>query len=232
MAGFSQFAAAQETGGVVITGEPYSSAGALVEGAAVAVEPVAQVPVDDTMAVSGASADGTSVVTKTGDAPGSYVPGIWVDPDGCQHWVMDLGIEGMMDSVLTRDGKPVCGGNSTAGVVSGVAAGSCGTLQGDNLFASGSATLSSSGSQQVASVGSSLASQGRSVSVVGYTDSDGGAGANQALSEARANAVANILRQQGANVTSTSGRGESDPIASNSTSQGKAANRRVELVCN
>ncbi|HHL20628.1 MAG TPA: OmpA family protein, partial [Aliiroseovarius sp.] len=25
-----------------------------------------------------------------------YVPGIWVDPDGCEHWVMDDGAEGYM----------------------------------------------------------------------------------------------------------------------------------------
>lgn len=205
----AQYAVAQDQiGEVVVTGDPF--AGSYDAGTAATS--------------SGAGA----VVTTKGNAPGSYVAGIWVDPDGCQHWVMDLGIEGMMDSVLTRDGKPVCGGNATTGV----AQGSCGTLQGDNLFGSGSASLSSSGASQVASLGSSLASQGRSVSVIGYTDSDGSASSNQSLSQARADAVANVLRQNGVNVASTSGRGESDPIASNNTSQGKAANRRVELVCN
>ncbi|XXK32273.1 hypothetical protein ACMAY7_05665 [Rhodobacteraceae bacterium nBUS_24] len=38
----------------------------------------------------------------------SYVPGIWVDPDGCQHWVMDDGVEGYMTPHVTRDGRPVC----------------------------------------------------------------------------------------------------------------------------
>lgn len=38
-----------------------------------------------------------------------YKPGIWVDPDGCQHWVMDDGIEGYMAPRLRRDGMPVCG---------------------------------------------------------------------------------------------------------------------------
>lgn len=37
-----------------------------------------------------------------------YVPGIWVDPDGCEHWVMDDGFEGFMTPHVTRDGKPVC----------------------------------------------------------------------------------------------------------------------------
>lgn len=37
-----------------------------------------------------------------------YRPGIWTDPDGCQHWVMDDGIEGYMAPILTRHGMPVC----------------------------------------------------------------------------------------------------------------------------
>jgi hypothetical protein len=37
-----------------------------------------------------------------------YSPGIWVDPDGCQHWVMDDGFEGYMSPHLRRDGTPVC----------------------------------------------------------------------------------------------------------------------------
>lgn len=57
------------------------------------------------------AAPGLAFAQNEDYAPGSYVAGIWVDPDGCQHWVMDLGIEGMMDPVLTRDGKPVCNAN-------------------------------------------------------------------------------------------------------------------------
>ena len=37
-----------------------------------------------------------------------YHPAIWIDPDGCQHWVMDDGQRGFMDPVRTMDGKPVC----------------------------------------------------------------------------------------------------------------------------
>ena len=36
------------------------------------------------------------------------VANIWVDPDGCQHWVIDDGIEGYMSPRLDRDGKPRC----------------------------------------------------------------------------------------------------------------------------
>ena len=33
---------------------------------------------------------------------------IWVDPDGCKHWVIDDGLEGYMSPVLNLDGKPSC----------------------------------------------------------------------------------------------------------------------------
>jgi hypothetical protein len=37
-----------------------------------------------------------------------FQPTIWVDPDGCEHWVMDTGLEGYMSLRLQADGKPVC----------------------------------------------------------------------------------------------------------------------------
>ena len=33
---------------------------------------------------------------------------VWVDPDGCQHWYIDDGIEGFMTPRLNRDGRPKC----------------------------------------------------------------------------------------------------------------------------
>lgn len=33
---------------------------------------------------------------------------IWVDPDGCKHWVIDDGLEGYMSPVLNLDGTPDC----------------------------------------------------------------------------------------------------------------------------
>ena len=67
--------------------------------------------------------------------------------------------------------------------------------------------------------------------VGGYTDSTGSASYNQQLSETRANAVANYLKNKG--VLSARfdmvGFGESNPIASNSTAEGRSMNRRVEL---
>ena len=34
---------------------------------------------------------------------------VWVDPDGCKHWVIDDGAEGYMSPVLNLDGTPDCG---------------------------------------------------------------------------------------------------------------------------
>ena len=36
--------------------------------------------------------------------------GIWVDPNGCDHWIIDDGFEGYMDARLDSYGRPVCSG--------------------------------------------------------------------------------------------------------------------------
>jgi outer membrane protein OmpA-like peptidoglycan-associated protein len=70
------------------------------------------------------------------------------------------------------------------------------------------------------------------VEVAGHTDNTGGAEYNQQLSERRANSVAQYLESQGLanNRVVTVGAGESRPVADNSTVEGRAANRRVELT--
>lgn len=71
-----------------------------------------------------------------------------------------------------------------------------------------------------------------SVDVVGHASSDGADDYNMRLSEQRANSVANYLVQQGVRPVRISayGRGETQPIASNDTEAGRAANRRVEIL--
>ena len=68
--------------------------------------------------------------------------------------------------------------------------------------------------------------------VVGHTDNTGSAAHNQALSERRANAVADVLMNGGVAFSriQTYGRGEDQPLASNLTAEGRAQNRRVEIV--
>ena len=55
-----------------------------------------------------AQADQMGPAVNSGLPLDQYRPTIWIDPDGCEHWVMDDGQRGFMDPVRTRDGKPVC----------------------------------------------------------------------------------------------------------------------------
>jgi outer membrane protein OmpA-like peptidoglycan-associated protein len=70
------------------------------------------------------------------------------------------------------------------------------------------------------------------LSVEGHTDSDGDEALNQSLSEKRAQAVVDHLVNMGIDSSrlTSKGWGESNPAGPNSTSEGKAANRRVEFV--
>jgi outer membrane protein OmpA-like peptidoglycan-associated protein len=72
------------------------------------------------------------------------------------------------------------------------------------------------------------------LSVEGHTDSDGEDASNQTLSERRAQAVAGHLVKMGIDDSRLTSRGwgETKPVGPNNTSEGKAANRRVEFVNN
>ena len=69
------------------------------------------------------------------------------------------------------------------------------------------------------------------LAIFGHTDSTGAASYNMELSQKRATSVVSYLlsRQVEASRISSSGAGESQPIADNQTTQGRALNRRVEL---
>jgi len=70
------------------------------------------------------------------------------------------------------------------------------------------------------------------VDIVGHASADGADDYNQALSERRASSVANYLTLQGLQPVRVSsfGVGERQPIATNDTPEGRAANRRVEIL--
>ncbi len=70
------------------------------------------------------------------------------------------------------------------------------------------------------------------VDVIGHTDNVGDASYNQGLSHRRAQSVSAILLNNGVanNRIRAYGRGLNEPVASNSTASGRAANRRVEIV--
>lgn len=69
------------------------------------------------------------------------------------------------------------------------------------------------------------------ISIVGHTDSQGSAAYNQTLSERRAESVKRYISNNGVDGyrIDTSGRGESDPRASNINAEGRSLNRRVEV---
>ena len=71
------------------------------------------------------------------------------------------------------------------------------------------------------------------VKIIGHTDSDGNTADNMTLSKRRADAVkASMVKDFGIDASrlQTDGKGASQPIASNSTAEGKANNRRVEFL--
>ena len=70
------------------------------------------------------------------------------------------------------------------------------------------------------------------IMVIGHTDADGSDSHNYSLSERRAAAVKSYTAAQGVTGSrlTTVGKGETEPIADNSTASGKAQNRRVEIV--
>ncbi len=70
------------------------------------------------------------------------------------------------------------------------------------------------------------------INIYGYTDSKGADSYNLSLSDRRAAAVKSYLISKGVNSAAmfTMGMGEQDPIASNSTDEGRAQNRRVEFA--
>lgn len=107
------------------------------------------------------------------------------------------------------------------------------TMPQDILFAVDSATVNSSLRRDLVTVASSLQDYPQStVQVVGHTDNTGAANYNQSLSERRAGAVSSVLMQGGvpARRIDAFGRGEDQPVASNLTPEGRAKNRRVDIV--
>jgi len=104
---------------------------------------------------------------------------------------------------------------------------------GDLLFATGKYDLTEKARESLARIAGIIESHpGLHLVVEGYTDNTGSPEFNEKLSNQRADAVHDFLIQQGVNpqdITAV-GYGENFPVASNSTAQGRALNRRVELV--
>ena len=72
----------------------------------------------------------------------------------------------------------------------------------------------------------------RQIIVEGHTDSTGSAETNRVLSQRRADSVKEFLVSRGmqSDQITTKGMGPSEPVASNATAEGRANNRRVDII--
>jgi outer membrane protein OmpA-like peptidoglycan-associated protein len=107
------------------------------------------------------------------------------------------------------------------------------TLSGGVLFQSAQSTLMSSAQVKLDQVANALlAVRARNLIVEGHTDSQGSESYNQGLSQRRADAVRDYLVQKGypADHIQARGKGKGNPIADNASPEGRANNRRVEIV--
>jgi OOP family OmpA-OmpF porin len=109
------------------------------------------------------------------------------------------------------------------------------TLSASALFDLNKAILKDSGKAALKDLGEAIKAKGAKVvdiNIVGHTDSTGTADYNMALSLRRAEAVKDYLIGEGISpsIIRVSGEGESDPVASNATREGRAQNRRVDIT--
>ena len=144
-----------------------------------------------------------------------YTPTIWVDPDGCTHWVMDDGAEGYMSPRRNRDGSPIC-----------VRSDICGIIPSDQLFATDEHLISEANKQRLMSFFQNADAYG--FLIYGHTDERASDEYNMALSDRRANTVAAVARQAGGSVVDVRGFGERQPRVAGHAA---AENRRVEIYC-
>jgi len=169
------------------------------------------------VALQAATAD-AQTKSQQGRDNGQYIPTIWVDPDGCEHWVMDDGVEGFMTPHTNRQGIPVCRRGNV-----------CGVMQSDQFFKTDSARISAQGQARLKKFFTETGAV--SYIITGHTDSRASDAYNMRLSLNRANSVAKLAQSSGARIADVRGYGERQPAASNGTASGMAKNRRVEIIC-
>jgi outer membrane protein OmpA-like peptidoglycan-associated protein len=107
------------------------------------------------------------------------------------------------------------------------------SLSGSVMFQSGGSELSATARTRLDTVANALGAYAdRDIMVEGHTDSQGNDEANRALSQRRAEAVRSYLVTRGVPEARirAEGRGEAEPVATNDTAEGRASNRRVEIV--
>ena len=108
------------------------------------------------------------------------------------------------------------------------------TLSGSVLFRSNGTDLLPAALRRLDEVASVLVAQGETAVVEGYTDSKGSPSSNVDLSQRRAEAVRRYLVSRGCPTDHlvARGMGPDRPVADNASGEGRANNRRVEIVIN
>ncbi len=159
------------------------------------------------------------VLAQAGGVTGSIEPAIWIDPDGCMHWVADGGVEGYMTTRINpENGMPVCMQGNT-----------CAVANTDTLFHTDSHRLMPGAHAHLQQF---FQSEGAfAYAIYGHTDSRASDEYNMRLSQRRAATVAGVARASGARVAREIGYGERRPVAPNTSAANMQQNRRVEIVC-
>jgi len=163
-------------------------------------------------------------VSDADDKCPDTIAGAKVNADGCE-------IDSDKDGVVDR--LDLCPNTTPGATVDklGCAEKAKIVLQ-DINFALGTAKLTDAAQKSLNGVAQILIGlPGMKLEIAGYTDNIGDSKRNQQLSQKRAQAVKDYLVKQGipADQLSAKGFGEADPIADNTTPEGRAKNRRVEL---
>jgi len=106
------------------------------------------------------------------------------------------------------------------------------TLQGELLFKTGQWELKPAAIAKLDQIAAALKGEEQPIDIVGYTDNVGTRSNNLDLSQRRASAVRDYLVGKGIpqDLVKAEGRGPDNPAADNSSVEGRATNRRVELI--
>ncbi|MEJ6397090.1 OmpA family protein [Yoonia sp. 208BN28-4] len=147
-----------------------------------------------------------------------YTPTIWIDPDGCEHWVFDDGFEGFMTPHRARDGSPVCRRQEV-----------CGVIPSDTLFATDEEWIADAAKTQLMSFFQNANATG--FLIYGHTDARASDEYNMDLSQRRADMVSRIAQAAGQRVIESRGFGERRPAVAGNSHEAYRQNRRVEIIC-
>ena len=155
--------------------------------------------------------DGDGVPDSRDKCPGTP-PGVQVDANGCPPAPV---VEERVEEVVVVEDETI--------------------VVRDLLFAFDSATLDPADKAKLDTIASRLRNEAPTakLTITGHTDSVGADSYNQKLSEKRAHSVTDYLVSTGVpkgSIVGVSGAGESQPVADNGTADGRALNRRVEIL--